>query len=226
MKHIIIVGMLMLALGLGFYSLQKEGNPRQNVAVSSMHTPRAQSLTDKIESGDIVFQITGSGQSKAIQLATHSKYSHVGIVFEEKEELWVYEAVQPVKVTPIGQWIQQGVKGHVVVKRLKAAQETLTPSVIENMISIGRKHLGKRYDLYFEWSDERIYCSELVWKIYKQATGLEIGTLQELSEFDLSHDLVKLKMKERYGDNIPMDEKIISPAAMFHSELLVTVAEN
>lgn len=226
MKHIFILGMLMLALGLGFYSLQKESNPRQNIGALSIHTPRAQSLKDKFESGDIVFQITGSGQSKAIQLATHSKYSHVGIVFEEKGQLWVYEAVQPVKVTPIDQWIQQGVKGHVVVKRLKNAEEILTPSVIEKMLSIGRKHLGKRYGLYFEWSDDRIYCSELVWKIYKQATGLDIGALQKLSEFDLSHDLVKLKMKERYGDNIPMDEKIISPGAMFDSELLFTVAEN
>jgi hypothetical protein len=33
-------------------------------------------------------------------------------------------------------------------------------------------------------------------------------------------------MKERYGNNVPMDEKVISPAAMFNSSLLVTVEEN
>jgi len=31
--------------------------------------------------GDIIFQVSKSAQSRAIQLATKSKYSHVGIVF-------------------------------------------------------------------------------------------------------------------------------------------------
>ena len=36
---------------------------------------------------------------------------------------------------------------------------------------------------------------------------------------------MKQKMKERYGDNIPMDEKVISPATMFNSDKLITVKE-
>ena len=47
-----------------------------------------------------------------------------------------------------------------------------------------RQFEGKPYDLYFEWSDERIYCSELVWKMYA-ALGVKLGTLQKLREFDL-----------------------------------------
>ena len=72
-------------------------------------------------------------------------------------------------------------------------------------------------------SNEKIYCSELVWKIYNQVTGIEIGQLEQLSDFDLTSDIVKAKMKERYGDNIPMDEKVISPAAMFKSKKLITI---
>jgi len=82
---------------------------------------------------------------------------------------------------------------------------------------------GKNYDLYFEWSDDRIYCSELIWKIYKEGTGLEIGKLEELADFDLSNPAVKAKLKERYGNTIPKHEKVISPAAMFDSELLYIV---
>jgi len=33
-------------------------------------------------------------------------------------------------------------------------------------------------------------------------------------------------MKERYGDKIPMDEIVISPAAIFDSELLTTIKSN
>jgi uncharacterized protein YycO len=59
------------------------------------------------------------------------------------------------------------------------------------------------YNIYFEWSDDNIYCSELVWKMYKEALGIEIGTLQELKEIDLTSDVVKNKMRELYGTNIP-----------------------
>lgn len=86
--------------------------------------------------------------------------------------------------------------------------------------------MGKNYDLTFEWSDDKIYCSELIWKVYKRATGIEIGELEMLRNFDLTHESVRKKMKERYGDNIPMDELVISPAAIFESELLITVKSN
>jgi len=50
--------------------------------------------------------------------------------------------------------------------------------------------------------------------------------LEMLRNFDLTHESVRKKMKERYGDNIPMDELVISPAAIFESELLITVKSN
>lgn len=101
----------------------------------------------------------------------------------------------------------------------------LTPEVISKMKTAGERFNGKDYDFYFGWSDERIYCSELVWKIYNEVTGLEIGKLQELKDFDLESPAVKQQMKEIYGDNIPLTEKIISPVSMFESSLLATVAE-
>lgn len=78
----------------------------------------------------------------------------------------------------------------------------------------------------FEWNDDKIYCSELIWKVYQRATGIEIGKLEKLSDFDLTSETVKTKMKERYSNKIPMDEIVISPAAIFDSELLITVKEN
>jgi len=181
-------------------------------------------IEQKIKNGDIIFQTSKSSQSKAIQLATHSKYSHMGIIYENGGQYYVYEAIQPVKLTPLSEWIFRGEDSHYVLKRLKNADEVLTEETLNKMKAAGEKYKGKNYDLYFEWSDERIYCSELVWKIYKEATGIEIGALEKISDFDLSNKKVKQKMKERYGENIPMNEKVISPAAMFYSEKLVTVS--
>ena len=42
------------------------------------------------------------------------------------------------------------------------------------MKEIGSQFENKDYDLYFEWTDEKIYCSELVWKIFKQATRIDV----------------------------------------------------
>jgi uncharacterized protein YycO len=186
------------------------------------------SPTDKeiIKNGDIIFQTSLSGQSKAIQLATKSKYSHCGLIFKEGNDFYVFEAVQPVKRTPLNRWIARGQGGRYVIKRLKNADHVLTFSTLVKMKQVSDKFNGKNYDLTFEWSDDKIYCSELIWKIYQRATGIEIGKLQKLSDFDLTNEAVKKKMKERYGDKIPLDETVISPGAIYDSELLITVKSN
>lgn len=123
------------------------------------------------------------------------------------------------------QWINRGKEQHFVIKRLKNAGTVLTPEVISKMKTAGERFNGRDYDFYFGWSDERIYCSELVWKIYNEVTGLEIGKLQQLKDFDLESPAVKQQMKEIYGNSIPLTEKIISPVSMFESPLLTAVAE-
>ncbi len=82
---------------------------------------------------------------------------------------------------------------------------------------------NKNYDAYFEWTDTRIYCSELVWKIYYRAAGIDVGQLQQLKDFNLNSLAVKQKLAERYGKNIPQNETVISPASIYNSNLLATV---
>lgn len=179
-----------------------------------------------LRNGDIIFQESMSVQSTALKLATKSRYTHVGIIYKLKNKIYVFEAVQPVKYTPFAKWIKRGKNSHYVVKRLKKSKEILTRQNIKRMIKIGKKFINKNYDKYFEWSDRRIYCSELVWKIYKRVLNIEIGELQKLKDFDLSSPIVKKIMKERYGRNIPLNEKVISPISMFNSNLLETVVAN
>ena len=179
-----------------------------------------------LNDGDIIFQTSQSGQSKAIQLATKSKYCHCGIIFKKGSDLFVFEASQTVKFTPFEKWVASGVGGKYVVRRLKDANAILTPEVIQKMKAVNEQLNGKSYDRTFEWSDDKIYCSELVWKIYKRGADVEVGKLQKLKEFDLSSEAVRTIMKERYGNKIPYDEIVISPASIFDSNLLVTVKTN
>lgn len=179
----------------------------------------------KLRNGDIIFQTSMSGQSKAIQLATHSPYSHCGIMYQQGGEWYVFEAIQPVTVTPLAKWVKRGKDAHYVVKRLKDAEQVLTADVQEQMLREGNKMRGKNYDLHFEWSDKRIYCSELVWKLYDRSAHVQVGELQQLKDFDLSNPAVQAKMKQRYGKHLPLNEPVISPAAIYNSPRLVTVVE-
>jgi hypothetical protein len=181
---------------------------------------------DEIRDGDLIFHTSLSSQSKAIQHATKSQYSHCGIIYKMNGLYYVFEAIQPIKTTPLDKWIARGKNGHYVIKRLKNADKVLTAEALEKMKIEGEKFKDKDYDLTFEWSDDKIYCSELIWKIYQRATGIEIGKLEKLGDFDLTNEEVREKMKERYGGKIPMDEIVISPAKIFDSELLITVISN
>ena len=179
----------------------------------------------KLQDGDIIFQVSQSAQSRAIQLATKSKYSHCGIIYKKGAEYYVFEAIQPVTLTPLQKWINRGKDKHYIVKRLKNAKEVLTQNVLKTMKQEGEKLKGKNYDLTFEWSDAKIYCSELVWKLYKRAANIDLSTLEQLGDFDLSHPTVQAKIKERYGNKIPLKEKVVSPKALFESPLLITIQE-
>lgn len=175
-----------------------------------------------LQTGDMVFQQSRSAQSLAIQQATRSPYSHMGMVVMRRGQPYVLEAAARVSYTPLAQWVAQGEGSHYVVKRLRDSSQ-LTPKAREQLAKAGAEYLGKPYDLVFAWSDERIYCSELVWKIYHRALGVQVGALAPLKSFDLSSAAVRAKMQERYGNNTPWQEPIISPAAMYESDLLTTV---
>jgi len=177
-----------------------------------------------LKNGDIIFQDSPSSQSQAIKLATHSDYSHVGIVYNKNGKSYVYEAVGPVILTPLNIWINKGTEKHYVVKRLKN-RRLLTSATLKKMQQVAESFANKPYDALFGWSDSKIYCSELVWKIYKRGAGIRLGALKKLKEFDLSHPVVKQLLEKRYGKNIPLNEDVIAPQGVFDSSLLTTIYE-
>ena len=224
-KTIFILGLLGLTIFGGLYAKRKFYDPKHRLENARTEVKNLADQ-DEIKNGDLIFQTSLSGQSKAIQLATKSKYSHCGLIYKDGNDFYVFEAVQPVKRTPLDEWIARGQDGKYVIKRLKNADQVLTPTTLTKMKQVGDQFNGKNYDSTFEWSDDKIYCSELIWKIYQRATGIEIGKLEKLSDFDLTNEAVLKILKVRYGNKIPTEEIVISPASIFDSELLITVKSN
>jgi uncharacterized protein YycO len=213
---VVFAGVLMAWGGLNHKNAEQSSATRKSTPAS---------ISDStLKEGDLVFQSSSSGQGLAIQMATGSRYNHVGMLYKKNGTLMVLEAMQPVKVTSLETFIARGDNRHYVVKRLK--EDMFNDSILKLVHKEADKHVGKNYDLFFGWDDSLIYCSELVWKIYDRTLGIQVGTLQKLKDFDLSNPIVQYKLAERFGNTIPYDENVISPARIFESDKLTTVIEH
>lgn len=168
--------------------------------------------------GDIIFQATSGDRGKAIQLATKSKYNHCGVLFNENGKWMVYEAVQPVKKTALSDFNR---RGQGTVMRLKHA--SLTPEDIEKLKKVFKGYEHKNYDDAFNWSDDRIYCSELVYKLYDKGLNIKLCEPRKLKDFDLSNPLVKAQLTLQYGNAIPLEEPMVAPGDISGSALLEAV---
>ena len=173
----------------------------------------------QLKSGDIIFQQSLSDQSHALALATGSTYTHMGVVLVVNGKYLVFEATKTVRLTPLEAWIKQGKYGRYSVKRLKKDTQ-LTPAQEAKAKSFVSDNLGKNYDSYFNWSDNTMYCSELIWKMYKHVGNIELCKTRKLSDFNLNHSVVSKKLKERYGSAIPINETVVAPSDIYMSPLL------
>jgi hypothetical protein len=176
------------------------------------------------KTGDIVFQNSNSSQSQAIKIASHSQYSHVGVVIQKNNQLFVLEAIEPVSLTPFRDWIKRGERQAFTVRRPK--QDLPENATIDRKLdSIQQVYLTKHYDIPFQWTDDKLYCSELVWKLYHHVYGIDLCPTRHFKDFDLSHPIVKQALTQRYGKNIPLEEVVVSPEDLYQSELLGTVKQ-
>lgn len=221
MKKTVIIIIIIAGILIVFYAFAKVNSMQVEKAFVKINE-RSQEL---LQDGDIIFQTSQSRQCEAIKIATNSKFSHCGIIYEIKGEKYVYEAVQPVKITPLMEWISHGKGNCYLVKRLKNANTLLKADILEKMKTYGSQFKNKDYDLYFEWSDDKIYCSELVWKIYKNGANIELCKLERLKNFNLNNPKVKEILTERYGNKIPLEEQVVAPSQLVDSPILETVID-
>lgn len=166
----------------------------------------------RFQDGDLIFHESQSPQSKAIQEATGSRWSHVGLIFERQGQYFVAEAVQPVRVTSLAAFIARGKNQDYRVYRLPK----LTEAQKKALQVQAQKLMGKNYDIYFEWSDERIYCSEFVYKTFLAATGVEVGVVQKFRDLKLDGPYVRELIKRRIEDTgrtLDLEEPIVTPAS-------------
>ncbi|MES2801172.1 MAG: YiiX/YebB-like N1pC/P60 family cysteine hydrolase [Bdellovibrionota bacterium] len=171
-------------------------------------TATAQAQTLKV--GDVIFHKSQSQQAKAITEASGSEWTHVGILVASAGKWYVAEAIGPVKATPLQDFINRGKNKEYKIYRFKH----FNPKTMELALHNAIKRQNKPYDIYFEMSDARTYCSELVYKAMLEVTGKEVGTMQKFKDLKLTGPYVKALIKKRLTDTgreLDPNEPIITP---------------
>lgn len=146
----------------------------------------------------------------------------MGLVLPHDGELMVIEAVEPVRWTTWEAWRAGGTPETVEVRRLTGA---LSADEVSKMTRVAEGLVGKHYDAAFSWTDDQMYCSELVYKIFDRGAALEIGRLRKLRDFNLTHPVVIKTLRERYGTAVPLGETVIAPSDLAADPRLSRVEE-
>ena len=181
-------------------------------------------LAADVRDGDLVFHHSDSAQSAFLEQATGSRWTHVGVVTIGRSGPEVLEAVEPVKLTPLATWAARASDGRIAIRRLARADEVLTVEIGATMRALGQRWLGGHYDSRFAWSDDRLYCSELVHKLFLVA-GVALGTPHPMRDFDLSNPAVRAAAEARFGLPLPLDEPVVAPVDVYLDPELVSVCE-
>lgn len=159
-------------------------------------------VTD-LREGDVVFIESQSSQAPYIKVGTMSKWTHCGVVVDTPQGLKVLEASKTVKLTPFAKFIGFAKNENWTVKR---PNQKLTESISYS------KYLGLPYDLEFKFDNGKMYCSELVWLVYKDQ-GIELCKPRKVSRFVCTRiPKVKTLMKQR---NVSMDQLVVAPVDLY-----------
>lgn len=188
------------------------------------------------EPGDILLQSAKCGEfCDSIRAATRSPVDHAAIVVKApktshlpfvaklfSKDGEVVEAWTPIaKRTNLSEFIARD-EGKYIQLRLKP--EYINKDTINDVVKIAQSYIGKEYDYHFEESEEKIYCSELVYKAYEKGGNIPVGKVQKISEFDKK--TAEGYWTEHFQGKIPWERSIISPAGLLLTDKFYVVFAN
>ena len=187
-------GIILLIIALPFTSM-----------VMETVTAQTKPIMD-VREGDVIFQTSLSQQSPLI--------THCGIVVMKNGKPYVLETLKTLAVTPLDKFIARGEDGKYWLKR----------SNKENIRIKYGSYLGKPYDLAFRFDNDKFYCSELIYDIYKNQLGIELCKPKKVNDYLIlgTSNLPQIKkaMKKR---GITQEQYAVAPADIFESDHLKEV---
>ncbi|WP_290703757.1 YiiX/YebB-like N1pC/P60 family cysteine hydrolase [Amphritea sp.] len=176
----------------------------------------------RLAEGDLIFSSIDLLVCRQVARETGSWSSHVGFAIKENNQWMIVESKVPfVCKTPLRRFLQRTRHGQIVVRRLK---QPLSDDQIKNIKQLASNHIGKLYHPGFDFNSDRQFCSKLVYLIYKEAIGVELGTVQTLEQLLNQNPQARIGLWYFwYFGNIPWNRKTLSPASQLQDQQLQTV---
>lgn len=175
--------------------------------------------------GDVLVQdIDPCGRLlRAVKGVSASAWCHCGVVDSVNGRWVVHEAVgSGVQTTPLVHFLLRGDEPRFAVYRLTDQFQHQAIMFAKNCL----QYLGRPYDSKYELDDEKIYCSELVYKAYLSATGDALVTTQQLGDLNWEGYVDDIKHYSE-SDDLPavLTRQVVTPVALTYSPRLQKVLE-
>lgn len=187
----------------------------------------------KLQPGDLLFQDSDCGPfCTSIEKVTFgykgSKLSHVGLVVDTNNQVTIIEAVSAgVVTTHIDTFLKRSYDAHghskVLVGRLVSDKMNIIPEAID----YANGKLGNAYDEVFDISNDKYYCSELLYYAFKVANdGEAIFELKPMTYKDpTTNETFPIweQYFEEIGVEIPENKLGLNPGGMSKSDYIKVV---
>lgn len=135
-------------------------------------------ISSLLKEGDLIFSSIDLLICRQVARETGSWCSHVGFVIKENNQWVVVESKVPfVCKTPLRKFLQRTRNGQVMVRRLK---QPITAEQVEKLKQLTSEHIGTLYHPGFDFDSDRLFCSKLVYLVYKDAVGVRLGEILTL----------------------------------------------
>lgn len=177
-------------------------------------------LAQQVQVGDVVFIRVPAKPFREVADATLSWTNHVGVVVDQVgAEPVVAESTFPLsRFTTFSKFVARSEDHRVAVARLN---EPLSGAQRAALYEAASQRKGVFYDTGFNLRSSRQFCSKYVREVVAQATGQELGEVENFSTL-LSHNPnINLRFwRAWYFGRIPWQRQTVSPASLLQSPKL------
>lgn len=173
--------------------------------------------------GDIVFIEATNYVFQRVSVAQGGWMNHAGIVVREKGELVVAESTIPwVRTASLCKFNNKSKDQRFEVKRV---YRELMMSEEKGLYLLAKDMKRTLYDLGFDFTSNRMYCSKFVRYLVKEIMGVELGTRQKLEELYKDQDDSEITFwTVWYGGKIPWERITVTPKSLYDDSQLEVVA--
>jgi hypothetical protein len=181
---------------------------------------------DALQTGDIIFIRVANFLYRRVADATASWTSHVGMVHRREGAEWLVaeSAVPWSRYSPLTRFISRSEAGRCAVMRLKSPPDAHAQKKLQDE---AERRMGQWYHFGFDLGARRQFCSKFVYEVYRDALGVNIGTIESFRELLERNPASPLTFwKIWFLGRIPWERRTITPGSQYQSDLLERVCEN